>query len=75
MKANQYGRIERLLADCESITEEHGIKTPQGKEIQQMIRQVLAKVAQERIRAETRETKPRGSQNSNEDPTPPGTGS
>lgn len=55
MTAAQYARIEALLEKAEEITLEHPLLTPQGRVIQEVIRDALVKVAAERIRAEDRE--------------------
>jgi hypothetical protein len=55
MTSRQYTRIEDLLSKVEAITLEHPFLTPEGKQIASEIRELLVKVAAERIRAEERE--------------------
>ena len=58
MTSRQYARIEELLVKVEHITEEHPLLTTEGKRIQAELRDMLVKVAAERIRAQDREGVP-----------------
>jgi hypothetical protein len=67
MRSSQYARIEDLLAQADDITMERQLLTDAGREIQKMIRDALAKVSAERIRAEIRERTPRAKTSNSED--------
>ena len=55
MTSRQYQRIEELVAEAEDVTQEHPLLTPQGRQIQAAIRDLLVKVAAEKVRAEVRQ--------------------
>ena len=59
MTAEQYKRIEELMARVEDITLEQPLATPQGRLIKLAVSELLVKVVAERIRAEEREASAR----------------
>ena len=57
MTAQQYRRMEELMAKVEDITMEHPMLTPQGHSIKVTVRDLVVKVTAERIRTEDREAR------------------
>jgi hypothetical protein len=58
MTSKQYQRLEGLLAAADEITMEHPLLTPQGKKIQNEIRNLLTLIIAEKFRAQEREGLP-----------------